>query len=210
MKNIEKTEDKIRQICEELRLQAIIPANAEAERIVAEAKALAIQIKAEAIAERDRLMEQAEAKHKALETKLTGALKMAYEQALEGLKHEITTKVIRPTWKQLVKDALNKPDLIAQLLTSLVRGAEKEGISSVHAYVPASIDTHAVNALLANEIKAKLQEGGVLLTGEIQSGVLIRLVGEEIAFDFSGKALEELLFSHVYEGFRESFMDFSK
>ncbi len=208
MKNTYKTEDKILQICKELREKAITPVEEEKSRILLEAKELADKMVEEARGQRDAILQKTTREVEEKLKRMDSALAAAYKDTIENLKSAIKEKLIHPAWQDLCKAELRDKGVIAALITSLVNGVEKDGIDSdISVYIPQMLVKSDVDKLLADEIKKRLQNKGVLLSGQVGSGVYMRLEKDKIAYDFT--ALEEMVWPHLYEEFRSQFMGIS-
>lgn len=211
MKSFEKAEDKIRLICDELRNNTLKPAQDQAKELVKEAEMQAKKIKEEAREKHDKMIKEAKEKIAKEEKVLKSTLEHAYRMALENFKQNVSTKLVRDSWKELFKGEVKNERIVAELLSSLVKGIEKEGIEGdLHAYIPAELKSDDVNALLAKGVRDRLAEKSVLLDGEMDSGVSVKLEDENIKFDFTGDALEKILWPYIYEGFRDKFISSSE
>ncbi len=205
MKGLETGKDKVKKICEALRKETLEPAQLEAEELIAIAKAEGEKIIADAKRAMDKMHADARAEIEQRKTVFQASLNQACRQAIELLKQNIEERLFNRGLSSLIIKHTQDPNVLAQLITAVVKALEKDGIDAdLSAYIPAAVPAKAVNGLLAQEILDKLREKSVLL-GEMEGGVEVKLHQENITVDISDIALKELVASYTRKEFRDMF-----
>jgi V/A-type H+/Na+-transporting ATPase subunit E len=203
MKGTESGKDKVRKICDILRRETLEPAESEAEQIIRSAKEQAEQIVAAAHKEVEQIHLEARQEIERQRNVFQSSLSQACKQALEALKQSIEEKLFNQELGRLMTKHMQDPKVLAQLITAIVKGIEKEGIeAALSIYIPAAIPARAVNMLLTHEILEKLKEKSVLV-GPLTGGIEVKLIRENITIDISDAALKELVANYIRKDFRE-------
>jgi V/A-type H+-transporting ATPase subunit E len=203
MKGTETGKDKVKKICDILRRETLEPAEGEAEQIVRSAKEQAEQIVAAARQEVEKIHLEARQEIERQKNIFQSSLIQACKQAIEALKQSIEEKLFNQELGRLMTQYTQDPKILAQLVTAIVKGIEKEGIEAVlSVYVPAAVPARAVNMLLAHEIVEKLKEKSVLV-GPLTGGIQVKLHKENMTIDISDVALKELVANYIRKDFRE-------
>jgi len=203
MKSLEKSQDRIQQICAELRKDTLEPAKNEADRIIAEAHNRGREIIVGAEKEADKLKESAkcaiEQEHNVFQSSLSQGIK----QGLESLRQEIEHKLFNEQLSAAVNQGTADPQIIAKLINSIVAAIDKEGISAdLSAIVPKTVSAASVNSLLIEGVLKKLKEKGVQI-GSFEGGAKIQLHDKQLTIDISDGALKELLAGYIRKDFRK-------
>ncbi|MFI5334727.1 MAG: V-type ATP synthase subunit E [Chlamydiales bacterium] len=207
MKGTETGKDKVKKICEALRRETLEPAMQEAEELLKEAREKAEHILSEAHKEAERFHAEAKAKNEREKVIFQAALTQASKQAVQYLKQLVEEKFFnRELAQQLVKP-LENPQVLADLISAIVQGVQKEGVDlDLSAYISSKIPARAVNDLLTKEILNQLKEKSVLLAS-IGGGVEVKLRKENVTLDLSDLALKELIANYIRKDFREIFFE---
>jgi V/A-type H+-transporting ATPase subunit E len=203
MKGTESGKDKVKKICDILRRETLEPAEIEAEQIIRSAKEQAEQIVAVAHKEVEKIHLEARQDIERQRNVFQSSLSQACKQAIEALKQGIEEKLFNQELTRLITKHTQDPKVLAQLVTAVVKGIEKEGIEAeLSVYIPATVPARAVNMLLAHETLEKLKEKSVLV-GPLTGGIEVKLLKENITIDISDAALKELLANYIRKDFRE-------
>jgi V/A-type H+-transporting ATPase subunit E len=203
MKGTETGKDKVKKICDILRRETMDPAINEAEQIIRSAKEQAEQIVASGRSELEKMKEEARQDIERQRNVFQSSLSQACKQTLEALKQSIEEKLFYQELGRLITKQTQDPKVLAQLITAVVKGIEKEGVeASLSVYVPAAVPARSVNLLLAHEILEKLREKSVLV-GPLTGGIEVKLHKENITVDISDAALKELVANYIRKDFRE-------
>ncbi len=203
MKGTDTGKDKVKKICDILRRETLEPAENEAEEIIRIAKDQAEEIVATARKEVERLNVEARREIERQKNVFQSSLNQACKQALAALKQSIEEKLFNQELGKLISKHTQDPKVLAQLITAVVKGIEKEGLeANLSVYVPAAVPAREVNALLAQEILEKLREKSVLV-GPLTGGIEVKLHKDNITVDISDAALKELVAHYIRKDFRE-------
>lgn len=203
MKATEKGSDKVKKICDILRRETLEPAIGEAEQIIHSAKEQGEKIVAAGKAQADQLLEDAKREIEKQKNIFQSSLSQACKQALEALKQKIEEQLFDQGLARLITKHTQDPKVLAELITAVVRGMEKEGMeTNLSVYIPAAVPARSVNMLLAHDILEKLKDKSVLVGG-MTGGIEVKLEGENMTVDISDQALKELVANYSRKDFRE-------
>lgn len=202
MRSLETGQDKIKKICDRLRLEVLQPAKEEAERILEDAKKKAEEIQAEAERHANQMLKQARGQIEQERNVFHSALQQAAKQTVEGLRQEIEHKLFNEELQPLLDKQLGDPKTIAELINGIVKAIEKEGLTSdLTVVVPRLVSAEDVNALLLDAIRKRLK-GKPLEIGNFAGGVQVKLHGKKMTIDLSDQAIKELLANYMRKDFR--------
>lgn len=203
MQAVEKGKDKVKKICEALRKQTLEPAMEEAERIIADARVKADQIILEAEGKAEKLNVAAEREIDKRKTVFEATMQQGARQAIETLKQQIEERLLNQHLGKLLSAKLNEPEVLAKLISALVKGIEQEGIEgNLSAYVSSQIEPRAINELLTKQLLEQLREKSVSL-GSMKAGVELKLHNQKITLDLTDEALKELVGGFIRKDLRE-------
>jgi len=203
MKGTETGKDKVKKICDILRRETLEPAEIEAEQIIRTAKEQAEQIVVTAQQEAEKIHLEARQEIERQRNVFQSSLSQACKQTIESLKQNIEEKLLDQELSHLMAKYTQDPKVLAQLVTAVVKGIEKEGLeATLSVYIPAAVPARAVNMLLAHEILERLKEKSVLV-GPLTGGIEIKLHKENMTIDISDAALKELVANYIRKDFRE-------
>jgi V/A-type H+-transporting ATPase subunit E len=203
MKGTESGKDKVKKICDILRRETLEPAENEAKQIIDSAKEQAEQIVSTAHEEAEKIHLEASQEIERQKNVFQSSLSQACKQAVEALKQGIEEKLFNHELAHLMTQHTQDPKVLAQLVTAVIKGIEKEGIeAALSVYIPAAVPARAVNMLLAHEILEKLHEKSVLV-GPLTGGIEVKLLKKNMTIDISDAALKELVANYIRKDFRE-------
>ena len=203
MKQLDRGNDKVAKICDELRRETLEPAQAEAARIVQEAKDDASRIIADASKQAQALLTKSRQQSEQEQELLRSSLAQATKQAIEQLKQDIEVSLFNPALEKLVVAKTSDPKAVADLVNVIVKALEKEGLAvNLSALVATTVDPKEVNKLLVHEVLQRLSEKGVLI-GEFAGGAQVKLKDKKMTLDITDVAIRELLSGFLREGFRK-------
>jgi V/A-type H+-transporting ATPase subunit E len=210
MKTLEQGQEKIKKICNALRLETLEPAMAGADRLIAEAQAKAEHIIEEGKKQCGKLLKDT---HEAIERERNvfySSLEQAGKQVIDSLKGAIEKKIFNQGLEKLVATEMGDPQIIARLIDTLVQAIQKEGLSKdFAALIPVSIAPEDVNKLLMRDILEQLKQGPLPI-GDFGGGVQLKLVDKGITLDLSDNAICDLLKTYVRQDFRKYIFKASK
>jgi V/A-type H+/Na+-transporting ATPase subunit E len=203
MKGLETGKDKVKKICDALRKETLEPAKKEADEIIESAKFQAHEIIRDAKESVERMLAQAKLELDRRTAVFQTALNQACRQTLEALKQQVEKQLFNPQLGSLITAKMQQPDVLAQLITAVVKAIEKDGIEAeISAFIPSSVPARAVNALLGQQVLDRLKEKSVLLSS-IGGGVEVKLRESNITIDLSDAALKEFVAQYIRKDFRE-------
>ena len=187
-----------------LRKETIEPAKQEAEGLVVEAHSRADKILRKAQEDAETLLRDArdgiEQERRVFESSLTQACR----QGVERLRQDVEHKLFDEGLYDLIVGATKDADIVATLINTIVTSLEKEGLEGdLSAIIPAAVPAEKVNALLLDNVVARLKEGEILL-GTFDGGAKVRLHDKRLVIDISDGALKELLGRYLRKDFRET------
>ena len=203
MRSLEKGQDKIQKICDQLRHQTIEPAKTEAQDIIAEANKKAEAIKADAEHHAEQLIKQARGQIEQERNVFHSALQQAAKQTVEGLKQEIEHKLFNEELQNILEKQLADPNVVAKLINGIVGAIEKEGTSTdLSAIIPKTVSAEEINSLLLEGVRKRLKNKPLEI-GSIAGGAQVKLHGKKMTLDLSDQAIKELLTNYVRKDFRK-------
>ena len=154
--------DKIQELTSKLYEEGVKKGNAEAEKIIAEAKSKEKQILDDANSKAQQIIDAAKKKSTDVNNNAESELKLYASQALEGLKTEVTNIITEKLATSGVKAAVNDKEFMQKLITSLMQNwAEKqtmvvgvENKDELESYIKAN-----AKSLLDNKLKIESVNG---------------------------------------------------
>ncbi|HSX03275.1 MAG TPA: V-type ATP synthase subunit E [Rhabdochlamydiaceae bacterium] len=207
METLETGKDRVKKICEVLKRETLEPAIREAEEIVINARAEAEKILEKAKKKSAKMIEEAQKEIDRRQNVFQASLSQACRQAIDMLKEQIDEKLFNPKLSEIITQPMKDPKVIAQLITTIIKSIEKEGIESdLSVVIPAAIPAREINELLGKEILEKLKEKSVVL-GPIKGGIEVKLHRDKITIDMTDKALKELVAGYIRKDFRDFFYE---
>ncbi len=146
-------ENKIQELTEKIYAEGVERGNAEAERLIEEAKAKAAEIVNSAKAEAEAVVAAAEKRAAELDANSRSEVRLYGAQALSALKSEVASIVTDSVVKAAVKDALAGDTMKALLVKIAERWSANEPI------VISTAEAAELSAYFAKNAKALLDKG---------------------------------------------------
>jgi V/A-type H+/Na+-transporting ATPase subunit E len=216
MAEVIKQSSGVQELIARLRDDGVKAGQQQADKLIREAQEKAAKIVADAKAEAERLLQQARAKIQADETNAKESLRIAArdtELELEsGLKKEFESHVRRLVAKE-VRDEKFLEQLLAALVCSTAAKIPQE--QALEVLLPESVFQTGDRDDVTEEGKERLKnfvrratsdilrEGVALLpASDLHGGIQVRLVGQDVVYDFSENALSELILKHLLPRYR--------
>lgn len=196
-------QDKLKQICDVLRIETLKPAEKEADIIIRDAKERAKRIIHEAQEQAEKIIATAseEAAEKLNQGEL--ALVQAGKRSIESLKQSIETKILKESLASWIEEQFADADVAAKLVDALVQAIEKKGIfGDLIAYVGQNVSARSVNQLLSKMVLSKLKNESVSV-GTFPGGVQLKIVDKNLVLDLSSEAVSDLLIRYLQHDFRK-------
>lgn len=195
--------DKLKQICDALRIETLKPAEEEAEVIVCNAKEQAKRIIQDAKEQAKEIILSAEdqASHKIKQGE--AALALAGKRTLESLKQAVENTIFREALAEWLEQITINPEFVAKLMEAMISAVESQGITgSLSAYIGKHVSPRNVNELLGKSVTAKLRKKSLVI-GNFSGGVQLKVEDKEWVLDLSSEALLELFLRYLQKDFRE-------
>ncbi|GAK51299.1 hypothetical protein U14_02542 [Candidatus Moduliflexus flocculans] len=200
-----KTQVGVQALIERLKNDGVKSGKDKAEEIIKKAKEEAARIKSEAKAERDALLKEAkeaiEKDKRMADESLKKAVRDTELELASGLKKAFEMHV-----KRLVSKELHEETFLRQLLVSIV-GAATEKIpvdQPLEILVPEKVlSSEGLKAFVRRETSEMLRQQVELKpSSALSGGIKVKLVGEDVVFDFSEDALADLILKHLLPRYR--------
>jgi len=202
MKTLEKGQDKIQKIIEELRRDTLEPAHKEADKIIAEAQARAQELLRSADKKAEELLEQARQTIEQEQNIFQSSLSQGVKQSIEALRQEIEHRLFDEQLGESIKKETSNPAIVAKIVETLITAIQRDGVSAdFTAIIPKQVSAQEVNAYLTKEILQKLREHTVVV-GNFGGGAKIKLNDRRLTIDISDAALKDLLSRYLRKDFR--------
>jgi V/A-type H+/Na+-transporting ATPase subunit E len=195
--------NKIREICDTLKKEALLPAQEEAEEVIFKAKTRAENIVKEAHLEAEDIIAKAKNKIAQERNVFESALLQASKQAVQSLRQEIEHNLFDGGLERLVAKGMQDPGVLAKLVEAMVQAIKKEGMSvDFSVLIPSTVPSKDLTAFLAKDILESLKEKDVLI-GKFDGGIRLHLHDKKMTLDLSDIALKDLLSNYLRKDFRE-------
>lgn len=202
MKAIDTGKDKVKKICEVLKKETLEPAKQEARRVIEKARAESDKIVAKAKREAAHLLEEVKIKIQEERNVFQASMNLACKKSLDTLRQAVETNLFNAELNAFVGQEMKDPHVIAQLISAIVKGIEKEGIDcDLRAMIPDTVSEKAVNQELVKGVLDRLNSNSVELS-DIEGGAQVKIVDKNLTIDITDEALKALVSSFVREDFR--------
>lgn len=203
MKTLDRGQDKIQKISDELRRETLEPAKKEAERLIAEAKARAEQIVSDAEKQAKKIIDDARVVIEQERNVFQSSLVQASKQSVEALRQSIETKLFNQELDKALHKYTIDPNILGNVINAMVQAIQKNGISAdFSAIIPNQVSDKQINALLVDQVLNNLKEKSVVI-GDFSGGVQVKLHDKKLTIDMSEQALKDLISRHIRKGFRD-------
>ncbi|MCB1112264.1 MAG: V-type ATP synthase subunit E [Chlamydiales bacterium] len=203
MKSLEKGKDKIEEISRSLKNEVLKPAMEEAELIIAEANRKAAEIVKDARKEAEQIHHSARKEIEQERNVFHASLEQAAAQVMETLRQDVEHKLFNSELDAVLKHAMSKPEVIADLIKAIVSAIEKEGLATeIAAVIPKTATAKEINALIGDKVLSKLKEQSVSV-GAFTGGAQVKLLDKRMTIDITEDTLKEMVAGFVRKDFRK-------
>lgn len=192
-------EDKLQKICDALKKETLQPAEQKAKEIIENAKIEAQNILKEASYEKEKVLKEKDKETEQKEKIALSALKVACQKVVDELKNRVENEVFNKNLKELVNEKSSKKDGILEIMRSISKIIEKEGIESDFSILIPKENIEIVKKEVHKKIAEKLIDGIFI------GGVKIKLLDKNMIIDISSDVLYEMLKRYLTKDFRETF-----
>ena len=195
MRSLEKSQEKMQKICDQIRKDTIEPAKQEAEEMLAAARKRAEELIRTGEHQAQKLLEQAK--------KQIAQEQAVFRSSLEqAAKQEVEEKFFQEEISSLLNSRLADPRVLADLINGLVGAIEKEGLSADFSVViPKLVAADDISQLLLESVAKRLKEAPLQL-GSFSGGVQVRLRDKKMILDVTDTVLKGILADYVRADFR--------
>ena len=192
---IESSDKKVKEICDMLYKETILPAKEESEQRIEDAKRHAASIIAAAKEEAKALLEENVKKLEGLRKIHEAAERLAITRALEVLKAGVMNLFHKDLLASF-KSILSEREVCKSILGVLLEAIKKDGIKSdLRLEVSKHVDfDQLVNSMVGSTL-VKLEQGDI----PIESGVALTLKDKKITLKVTEDTIKELLASNLPE-----------
>ena len=202
MKSVDTGKDKVQKICEVLKKDTLDPARKAASALIQDAELQAKKIiddaKMEAGNYQRGIRRQLDEERSVFES----SINLACKKAIEALKYDVEKALFNPALEAFIDPSSQDAEIIAQFISAIVKGIEKEGVSGdLKAFVSGEVSKESVVKALAKSIIDKLSSNKLESTA-IRGGAQVKIIDKHLTIDLSDQALKELLASFVREDLR--------
>lgn len=206
MSDVVYARDRVKDLCQQLKKEALAPAELEAKKKLEAAESEAKAILDNAKAQAAKQLEEAKAKIEKEKQVYQTALRQARQLALQALRQEIEEKLFSGSLVELLDKPMKDPVLIARMIQALVAAVDREGLSTqVSALVPKSVSLADLKSLLEGKVIETLK-GGQCIHGEMAGGVKVKLEDKKMSYAFTDDFLVDILSHYLRADFREKFL----
>lgn len=185
--------EELKSLLDRIQKDGVEKAEAEAEKILSEAKERAAGIVSEAEKAAQAAREQAEQDAAAFMERAAKSLEQAARDVVLSVS-EAVNSALATMVNHSVSKALT-PDTLKQMLVSVVEAycSGKEGQSRIEVLLPPDRQKEVVDLFMA-EFKEGLKDGIEIKSDEgVVSGFRVSLVDDQLEHDFSGQAIADAL-----------------
>jgi len=190
--------EDIQGLLQKIHEEGLKKADAEKEKIVADAKAQADSILKKAREEADSIVKKAEEEASGSEARAKAAIKQAARDIILTLKDDLMKRLDK-VLKGAVDQAMTA-DLMGKILLEMVRNYKEKNIGAdpeLDILLNAK-DLAALEGALKSSLAAELRKNPVISAGsDFGSGLKIGFKGSDVFFDFSDDALSEIISHYI-------------
>lgn len=133
-------ENKLQELTQKLYNEGVEKANAEAEKILAEAKSEAEKLKQDAKKDAQKIVADAEQKSAEIKKNVDAELSLATKQSIRTVKQQITEMIVSKVIDEPVKKAFDDVKFVKEIIESVVKNWNPKGNESIDLSVLLSSD----------------------------------------------------------------------
>lgn len=190
--------EDIQGLLQKIHEEGLKKADAEKEKIVADAKAQADSILKKAREEADSIVKKAEEEASGSEARAKAAIKQAARDIILTLKDDLMKRLDK-VMKGAVDQAMTA-ELMGKILLEMVRNYKEKNIGAdpeLDILLNAK-DLASLEGALKSSLAAELRKNPVISAGsDFGSGLKIGFKGSDVFFDFSDDALTEIISHYI-------------
>ena len=205
----------VRSLIDRVKSEGVEAGQAEAERIVNEARARAARIIEDARREAEHQLEHARQQERTEQESGRAALQLAARDAVLRLEEELSREFGRQL-RRLVDERLREPRFLERLILELAGRDRPRPDEDAEVLLPREairidqlreespeLDRDPVDGFVLAVAQDVLRDGVVIHEShEVESGIVIRLENGDVEIDVTTEAVTELLSRHLLPRFR--------
>lgn len=204
---LESSDDKIKQICDEISIKTIRPAKIQAKEILEDAKLKAQGIIDEANEQKEQLLKEAANEVMQKNNVANASLNMAIKQSIAKLKQQIVEKLFSKELETLLQNTMNNETIVAQIIEVMLTAINKQGVdANLGAALSSGVDKQKVYAALSSSVKDRLDEQNIVI-GSFKAGAQVVIREKNLCLDLSDDAVKELLSEYVLDDLKEKIFE---
>jgi V/A-type H+-transporting ATPase subunit E len=202
MSTLQAGKDKIKEICETLKKEALDPAKKESEQLLAQAQKKADSLLEKAQEDAETLMKEAKNKIEQERSVFESSLKQATQQSLETLRQDIEEKLFKRELDASINEDMASASFVGTLLKALVEAIEKDGITAnLQAVISKNTNPDEAAQELGTSAAAKILKENISV-GSFAGGAQLKVKDRQFTLDMSDQALKEMLAQYLRKDFR--------
>ena len=155
-------ENKLQELTQKLYNEGVEKANAEAEKIIAEAKSEAEKLKQNAEIEAKKMVANAEQKSAEIKKNVDAELVLASKQTIRTVKQQVTDMIVSKVIEEPVKKAFDDTKFVKEIIETVVKNwdPQKNQTIDLSVLLPADLEKEFTNFFTAKtgkELNANLE-----------------------------------------------------
>lgn len=203
MKTLEEGKKRIQYICDSIRYDTLEPAKLEALRLLAESEQQKLALIAEGKKEKERLIQAAREEIEKERAVFNASLIQATQQAVESLKQHVENELFKVELENLLREPFLDPQIIANIVSCLIKAIEKEGLSvDLEAQIAKNVNPESVNKLIGQRIVERLKKKSVEI-GHFAGGAKIEIKDRNMQISLTLDEAKHLLADYLRKDFRK-------
>lgn len=188
-----KSEGRLQGLLNELKKETLDPALKEANKIKRDAQSFADQLIADAKAQKERLLAEADKEIESKKEVFEKALTSARRQAVDRLRSDIEIGIFNPEMSALISEISGEVKIVSAAIEAMVKAS---GTSDVEASVSEKVDIGELAQSLTKAV-AKRLEGKIHPIKGLGGGAQLRVEKEGMTLDLSAEVISGLIESYT-------------
>lgn len=192
-------ENKLQELTQKLYNEGVEKANAEAEKILADAKSEAEKIKQEAEKEAKKIVDSAEQKSIEIKKNVDAELNLAAKQTVRTTKQKITDMIVSKVIEEPVKKSFDDEKFVKQIIETVVKNwnPQKNETIDLSVLLPADLEkefSKYFTAKSGKELNANLE---LSFSDSIKGGFKVGPADGSYKISFSEEDFENFFKSYL-------------
>jgi len=192
-------ENKLQELTQKLYNEGVEKANAEAEKILAEAKSEADKIKQEAEKDAKKIIESAEKKSAEIKKNVDAELNLAAKQTVRATKQRITDMIVSKVIEEPVQKSFDDEKFVKQIIETVVKNWNPQENETIDLSVLLPVDLEKefskyFTAKSGKELNAKLE---LSFSDSIKGGFKVGPADGSYKISFSEEDFENFFKSYL-------------